>query len=101
MSHFDLLVLRILEVWFLMLGFQPSSDWDANDPACLRDYGPYRVWTVMASIPNGALLDRQVLFEHLHCYLQQLSKFSGQIRLGVYDIQLYNGCIFISVYHPL
>lgn len=91
---------HVLEVWLLMLGFQPSGD----DSVTITDYGPHRVYTVQASVPDGVVVDRGLLIGHLQGYLDEQARLPGAMRFNVYDIVLYNSpyCgnyIFASIEH--
>lgn len=58
----DALAVRVLETWLMQQGLRPTGDWDSSDPACVRNHGPYRVWTVQAAAPDGVKVDRDALW---------------------------------------
>lgn len=98
-----ILAFHILEVWLLTLGFQPSGGWN-DDPNCVRDYGPHRVWTVDAHIPDGMALDRELLWEDLNVYIQAHNSLPTAVKFGAYGIDIYD-CpygsgkyIYVSIY---
>lgn len=98
------LAVRVLEVWLLSLGLQPTGDFDPDDPACLRDYGPHRVWTVQARVPDGVAVDRGLLFARLQSYLDEQSRHPGAVKFLPNDIELYTSpvCgdyVFASICH--
>lgn len=95
--------IRILEAWFLLLGFQPSSDWDANDPACLRDEGPYRIITVQAHGLDRTFLNTDELSYSLWEFLDCFSGLPGGFPLRIYEVNEYESpyfgkCIYASIY---
>ena len=93
-SLLNLLAVRILEVWFLLLGFQPSDDWDADDPACLQDYGRYRIITVQAHIPDDCMMDEWDMFHSLRDYLDHLSILPDGLRFCAYEVNEYQSTHF-------
>lgn len=99
-----LVAVRVMEVWLSGLGFQPTGYFDPNDSACLRDYGPHRVWTIQANIPAGIATDRHDLLDQLHHYLDKQADLPGAIRFHAYNIDFYHSpyCgnyVFVSIYH--
>lgn len=98
------IAVHILEVWLLSLGLQPTGDFDPDDPACVRDYGPHRVYTVQARVPGGVVVDRGLLLAHLQAHLDEQAALPGAMRFNAYDIELYESpyCgnyIFASIEH--
>lgn len=95
---------NILSYWLLSQGFVPSGDWDADDPACLRDCGPHRIICVQAHVPAGQEIDKEELFRRLDEYLNHLSALPGSIPFHAYEIEEYQSdflgpFIFASIYH--
>ena len=98
------IAVHLLEVWLLSLGLQPTGDFDPNDPACMCDYGPHRVYTVQAHIPDGFDVDPQILFDYLQKFLNKQAALPGAIRFNAYNIDLYHspycgGYVFASIEH--
>ena len=98
------IAVHILEVWLLSLGFLPTGYFDPDDPACMRDYGPHRVYTVQANIPTGVPVDRYELLDLLQQFLDEQASLPGAMRFHAYDIDLYHSpyCgnyIFASIEH--
>lgn len=96
------IAVRVLEVWLLSLGFQPTGDFDPYDN--VRDFGPHRVFIVQARIPDGVSVDRFVLLDHLQHYLDEQARLPGAMRFNAYDIELYEspycgGYVFASIEH--
>ena len=99
-----LTAVRVLEFFLLMLGFQPTGYFDQDDPACLRDYGPHRVWTLQAHIPDGVYVDRHDLLKSLTDHLDEQAELPSAVRFRAYNIELYHSpyCgdyVFASIYH--
>ena len=99
-----LVAVHILEVWLLTLGFQPTGYFDPYDPTCLRDYGPHRVYTLQAHVPDGIAVDRYELLDDLQQFLNEQTNLSGDTRFKAYNIELYESpyCgnyIFASIEH--
>ena len=98
------IAVHLLEVWLLSLGLQPTGDFDPDDPACMRDYGPHRVWTIQARVPDGLAVDRYELLDHLRNFLDEQAALPGAMRFHAYNIDLYDSpyCgsyIFASIEH--
>ena len=93
------LAICLLHVYLSLLGLIPSSDWDVNDPNCVRDYGPYRIWVVHAHIPDPtAIPDEAALLDSLERFLAALNKFLP-VKLYPYRIERYHGdSLYVSVY---
>lgn len=92
---------HVLAVWLLTLGFQTSGD---DDCVTITDYGPHRVYTVQARIPDGVPVDRYILLNHLQHYLDEQAALPGAMRFHAYDIELYEspycgGYVFASIEH--
>ena len=96
------LAVRVLESWFLSLGFTPCGGWDPADPNCMRDYGPHRIWTVQARCPDDA--DCDALSMSFLEYIHQHNALPGAIKFEPYNLELYEcpcGCgtfVFASIY---
>lgn len=86
--------IRILEAWFLMLGFQPSCNWDENDPACLWDEGPYRIITVQAYRSDRFFLNKEELSYSLWEFLDCFSGLPGGFPLRIYEVNEYESPYF-------
>ena len=84
------IAVRTLEVWLLSLGFQPTGDFDPGAPECIRDFGPHRVYTVQAHVPDGWIVDCCELLAILQGYLEEQAKLPGAIRFHAYNIDLYH-----------
>lgn len=98
------IAVHILEVWLLSLGFQPTGYFDPDDPECIRNYGPHRVYTVQAQVPAGSIVDPQILLDHLQQYLDEQAALPGAERFNAYDIERYaspycGNYIFVSIEH--
>ena len=98
------IAVKLLEYWLLSLSFQPTGFFDPDDPACMRDYGPHRVYCVQARVPNGLAVDRCELLDHLRNFLDEQAALPGAMRFNAYDIEMYTSpyCgdyIFVSIYH--
>ena len=100
--HMNLLALRLLEVWLLSLGFQPSGDWDAADPNCRREYGPHVSWTQCACVP--ADVDITALQVDFQEYLAKHNSCITAEKFGYYGFWSYDcsHCggkhIYLSIY---
>lgn len=95
---------RTVEVWLLSLGFQPTGYFDPNDRECIRDYGPHRVYTVQARVPDGFAVDRHELLGLLQDYLEQQARLPSAVRFRAYNIETYfspycGNYIFASIEH--
>lgn len=81
------LAVRVLEVWLMQQGFQPSEGWDGNDPNCRRQYGPHIVWTVQARIPGP--YDYDALWDSFRAYIAEHNALPGAVRFEPYDLATY------------
>lgn len=96
------LAVHILEVWLLMLGFQPSVDWDENDTNCYRQYGSHCIWTVSAHIT--APYDFDALWDAFQEYLYKHNALPDAVKFQPYDLTIYScpcGCgeyLYASIY---
>ena len=84
-----LVAVHILEVWLLTLGFQPTGYFDPEDPECVRDFGPHRIYTIQAYVPYGVSFDRFLLLDHLQQFLNEQTNLSGDTRFKAYNFELY------------
>ena len=88
----------------LMRRHAERVNFDQDDPACLRDYGPHRVWTLQAHIPDGVYVDRHDLLKSLTDHLDEQAELPSAVRFRAYNIELYHSpyCgdyVFASIYH--
>ena len=100
----DAIAIRTVEVWLLSRGFQLSENVDPNDPACIRDYGPHRIYTVQARVPDGFNVDRHELLDSLRNFLDEQARLPGTVRFHAYNVELYTSpyCgtyVFASIEH--
>lgn len=97
------IAVRVLEVWLLSLGFQPSGGWDANDPNCFRNGGTHLIWSVCARMPDPDA-DMDVIWEQFQQYLADHNAVPGAVRFEPYELSVYEcpcGCgtyLFASIY---
>lgn len=99
----DALAVRVLEVWLMQQGFRPAADWDSSDPACVRNHGPYRVWTVQAAVPDGMQVDRETLWRPFSEYMEGRNQLPGAIVFHAYGLERYDtslggSYLFASIY---
>ncbi len=103
----DRIAYNVAETWLLQRGFIPSDGWDPNDPQCVQNYGPHRVWTIQARIPVGLVdkIDTVDLMNDFRAYLIQHNTLPTAIRFQPYNLEVYAcpcGCgtfLYISLYH--
>ena len=103
----DRIAYNVAETWLLQRGFIPSAGWDPDDPLCVRDYGPHRVWTIKARIPVELVdeIDTVDLMNDFRAYLIQHNTLPTAIRFQPYNLEVY-ACphgygtfLYISLYH--
>lgn len=95
---------NILVGFLLSLGIFPN---DGEDITEVRDYGPHRVYTQMARVPDNmaATIDPVETLEQLAAYLEHDNARPGAVRFEPYNVQAYMcpcGCgtfLYVSVCH--
>ncbi|MEA4895241.1 MAG: hypothetical protein VB064_08255 [Oscillospiraceae bacterium] len=103
----DLIALNVVQAWLLMMGFTPSNGWDSDDPNCVRDCGPHRIYTIVgkASPDMADSLDLDALKESLSNYLKRHNKAPTAAKFQPYDIEAYYcpcGCgtfLYVTIYN--
>lgn len=96
---------RVMEVWLMSLGFQPSGGWNANDPNCFRDCGTHLIWTVSARMPE-TITESELddIWKKFQTYMKEHNALIGSIPFEPYDITVCEcpcGCgtfLFVSIY---
>ncbi len=81
------LAVRMLEVWLLSLGFQPSGGWDETDPNCRREVGPHTLWCVQATVPND--VDMEAVRQSFYEYIKNHNSLPGAVKFQPYNLELY------------
>lgn len=81
---------RVLELWLLAAGFQPTGYFDSKDPACVRVDGPHQIYTIQARVPEHISIDRHFLLNDLQRFLDKQAALPSAIRFHAYDIEVYN-----------
>lgn len=109
MEPLDMIALYVVATWLLERGFSLSPTWDYTAPECVRDYGPYRIWTIQGNVsPEMAEhLNLSALKDDLREYLEKHSALPGAVKFQLYNIDTYgnylpaNGDtpIYVSIFH--
>ncbi len=90
------IAVRILTLFLLMCGFEPS------DGCEIRDFGYHRVWTVSACVPFDT--DIESLKIDFDAYLNEHNSCPTAVKFGFYDCVVYpcNHCggqhLYLSIY---
>ena len=95
---------NILVGFLLSLGIFPN---DGEDITEVRDYGPHRVYTQMARVPDSVAdtIDPAEALDKLVSYLEHHNALPGAERFEPYNVQAYMcpcGCgtfLYVSVCH--
>lgn len=103
-KRLDQVAHNILVGFLLSLGIFPN---DGEDITEVRDYGPHRVYTQMARVPDNmaATIDPVETLEQLAAYLEHDNARPGAVRFEPYNVQAYMcpcGCgtfLYVSVCH--
>ena len=87
MEPLDMIALYVVATWLLERGFSLSPTWDYTAPECVRDYGPYRIWTIQGNVsPEMAEhLDLSALKDDLREYLEKHSALHDAAASGKRD----------------
>lgn len=94
----DLLALRLLSVFFLMLGIQ-----DIGGFGDMKDYGPHRVYNKW--VPVDVDMDEADIDKMKHIMEQLLNGFNqlSMFKFQIYDIEFYKkdsgGTVSVSIYN--
>lgn len=95
------LVVRVLEVWLLMLDFQPCGDFDPVKPECFLCFGNHYIWRVGAKIPSELVdtVDDEILNASFTEYLNSC-QLTNEIKLAPFGLDIYrcNCCNEIYIY---
>ena len=99
----DKIAVKIVEIWMLQQGILPADNWEPNDPICVRDYGPHRVWTIQGRL-EAENLDVEALEKAFRDYLDKHNQLSTAVRFQVYGIEAYSHAdgtflLYVSIYH--
>lgn len=95
---------NIIAGFMLTLGITPNEDEDSLET---RDYGPHRVYTQMARVPDSAAntIDPAEALDKLVSYLGSHNVRPGAVRFEPYNVQAYVcpcGCgtfLYVSIVH--
>lgn len=95
---------NIIAGFMLTLGITTNEDEDSLET---RDYGPHRVYTQMARVPDSVAdtIDPAEALDQLVSYLEYHNVRPGAVRFEPYSVQVYVcpcGCgalLYVSICH--
>lgn len=95
---------NIIVGFLLTLGILPGEGEDSLET---RDYGPHRVYTQMAQVPDSTAdtIDPADVLDQLAAYLEHHNALPGAVRFEPYNVQAYVcpcGCgtfLYVSIFH--
>ena len=89
---------RLIEVFMLQHGYEPSGGFDIGDPNCYREYGPHVIITMCGHALPGAVVDVNCLWKMLTDYFAEQNKLPSAIKFQPYDLGLYDYPEAIYIY---
>lgn len=94
------IAVRLMEVWLLLLGFNPAENWETNDTDC----GVHRIWTVQGDMPADAVMDSCILIMDLQAFIERQNQLLNT-GFQAYDVTVYpnagGGSILVSICHTM
>ena len=94
------IAVRLMEVWLLLLGFNPTENWETVDNDC----GIHRIWTVQGDMPIDAVMDSCILIMDLQAFIEQQNQLLNT-GIQAYDVTVYpstgGGSILVSISHTM
>ena len=100
----DFVAFLVVTLFMLGNGLEPTKDFDADDPSCVRDNGRYRIWTFSSTVPGNSSksLDVEKMNTSLSTFLNGLNK-TYNFHFYPYNIEAYKWpdkkVIYVSIYN--
>lgn len=94
----------VLAAFLLSLGITPS---EGKDTLEIRDFGPHRVWTQQARVPDSMAdsIDRDDVLSRLIDYMEHRNALPAAVKFQPYNVEAYIcpcGCgtfLYVSICH--